>query len=141
MASPKCFKIRRLKRSESKVKRRLIYQKLTPLKVRFLENKSVLQQVIFLEVLAHNPHTFFTLCHMNQFSKNMVCNTISFIFTMAMLQKYRYGMCFRMSYVFVSILCWFPQFTRYFWRVFRFLFLERNQDSNVISVKNVQGCF
>lgn len=103
MASPKCFKIRRLKRSESKVKRRLIYQKLYPLKVRFLENKSVLQQVIFLEVLAHNPHTFFTLCHMNQFSQNMVYNTISFIFTM--LQKYRHGMCFHMSYVFVSILC------------------------------------
>ena len=43
-------------------------------------------------------------------------------------------MCFRMSYVFVSsILFWFPHCTRYFWRVFRFLFLERKQDSNVTS--------
>jgi 1-acyl-sn-glycerol-3-phosphate acyltransferase len=55
---------------------------------------------------------------------------------------YRHGMCFRISYVFVlSILFWFPQCTRYFWRIFRFLFLERKQDSNVTSVKNVQGCF
>jgi hypothetical protein len=46
-----------------------------------------------------------------------------------------------MSYIFVSsILIWFPQCTHYFWRVFRFLFLERKQDSNVRSVKNVQGC-
>jgi hypothetical protein len=37
---------------------------------------------------------------------------------------YRHGMCFRMSYVFVSsILFWFLQCRRYFWRVFRFLFL------------------
>ena len=43
---------------------------------------------------------------------------------------YRPGICFRMSYVFVSsILFWFPQCTRYLWRVFRFLFLERKQDS------------
>jgi 1-acyl-sn-glycerol-3-phosphate acyltransferase len=56
--------------------------------------------------------------------------------------QYRHGMCFRMSYVFVSsILFWFPQCMRYFWRVFRFLFLERKQDSNMTSVKNVQGCF
>ena len=55
---------------------------------------------------------------------------------------YRHGMCFRMSYVFVSsILFWFPQCTRYFLCVFRFLFLERKQDSNVTFVKNVQGCF
>jgi hypothetical protein len=55
---------------------------------------------------------------------------------------YRHGMCFRMSYVFVSsILFWFPQCTHYFWRVFRFLFLERKQDSNLTSVENVQGCF
>jgi hypothetical protein len=47
-----------------------------------------------------------------------------------------------MSYVFVSsILFWFPQCTRYFWCVFPFLFLEHKQDSNVTSVKNVQGCF
>jgi hypothetical protein len=43
-----------------------------------------------------------------------------------------HGMCFRMSYVFASsILFWFPQRTHYFWRVLRFLFLERKQDSNV----------
>jgi hypothetical protein len=31
---------------------------------------------------------------------------------------YRHGMCFRVSSVFVlSILCWFPQRTHYFWRV------------------------
>jgi hypothetical protein len=34
-----------------------------------------------------------------------------------------------------------PQCTHYFWRVFRFLFLERKQDSNVTSVKNVKVCF
>ena len=31
----------------------------------------------------------------------------------------------------------FPQRTHYFWRVFRFLFMERKQDYNVTSVKNV----
>ena len=55
---------------------------------------------------------------------------------------YRPGICFRMLYVFVSsILFWFPHCTLYFWRVFRFLFLERKQDSNVTAVKNVQGSF
>ena len=55
---------------------------------------------------------------------------------------YRHGMCFRMSYVFVSsILIWFPQCTHCFLRVFRFLFLERKPNSHVTSVKNVQGCF
>jgi hypothetical protein len=54
----------------------------------------------------------------------------------------RWQMCFHMSYIFVSsILFWFPQRTCYFWRVFCFLFLERKQESKVISVKNVQGCF
>ena len=57
-------------------------------------------------------------------------------------KTFRHGMCFRMSYVFVSsILFWFPQCTRYFWRVFRFLFLEHKQYSNVTFVTNVQGCF
>ena len=41
--------------------------------------------------------------------------------------------------VFVSsILFWVPQCMRYFWRVFRFLFLERKQDSNVTSVKTTK---
>jgi hypothetical protein len=41
----------------------------------------------------------------------------------------RHGMCFRVSSVFVlSILFWFPQSTHYFWRVFRFLFMEHKQD-------------
>jgi hypothetical protein len=49
---------------------------------------------------------------------------------------YRHGMCFRMSCVFASsILFWFPQRTHYFWRVFRFLFMERTQDYNVASLK------
>jgi hypothetical protein len=54
--------------------------------------------------------------------------------------NYRHGMCFRMSCtcVFVSsILFWFPQRTHYFWRVFRFLFMERKQDYNVTSVKKM----
>ena len=56
--------------------------------------------------------------------------------------SYRHGMCFRMSCVFVSsILFWFPQRTHYFWRVFRFLFMERKQDYNVTSVKHVKVCF
>ena len=39
--------------------------------------------------------------------------------------RYRHGMCFRVSSVFVlSILFWFPQCTHYFWRVFWFLFME-----------------
>jgi hypothetical protein len=43
-------------------------------------------------------------------------------------QSYRHGMCFRASSVFVvSILFWFPQRTHYFWRVFRFLFMEHKQ--------------
>jgi 1-acyl-sn-glycerol-3-phosphate acyltransferase len=43
---------------------------------------------------------------------------------------------FRMSCFFVSsILFWFPQRTHYFWRVLRFLFMERKQDYNVTSVK------
>ena len=55
---------------------------------------------------------------------------------------YRHGMCFRMSCLFVSsILFWFPQRTHYFWRVFRFLFMEHKQDYNVTSVKNVKVCF
>ena len=49
---------------------------------------------------------------------------------------YRHGMCFRVSSVFVlSILFWFPQRSHYFWRVFRFLFMERKQDYNVKSLK------
>jgi hypothetical protein len=44
------------------------------------------------------------------------------------LDCYRHGMCFRASSVFVvSILFWFPQRTHYFWRVFRFLFMEHKQ--------------
>ena len=40
--------------------------------------------------------------------------------------------------VFVSsILFGFPQRTHYFWRVFRFLFMERKQDYNVTSVKKM----
>ena len=31
----------------------------------------------------------------------------------------------------------FPQRTQYFWRVFRFLFIERKQDYNVTSVKKI----
>jgi hypothetical protein len=51
---------------------------------------------------------------------------------------YRHGMCFRASSVFVlSILFWFPQLTHYFWRVFRFLFMEHKQDYSVTSVKDV----
>ena len=48
------------------------------------------------------------------------------------VDSYRHGMCFRMSWrVFVSsILFSFPQRTHYFWRVFRFLFMERKQDYN-----------
>jgi hypothetical protein len=38
-------------------------------------------------------------------------------------------------------LFWFPQRTHYFWRVLRFLFMERKQDYNVTSVKNVKVCF
>ena len=40
-----------------------------------------------------------------------------------------------------SILFLFPQRTHYFWRVSRFLFMERKQDYNVTSVKNVKVCF
>jgi hypothetical protein len=41
--------------------------------------------------------------------------------------------------VFVSpILFWFPQRTHYLWHVLRFLFMERKQDYNVTSVKNVK---
>ena len=55
---------------------------------------------------------------------------------------YRHGMCFRASFVFVlSILFWFPQCTHYFWRVFRFLFMEHKQDYSVTSVKDVKVCF
>ena len=44
-------------------------------------------------------------------------------------------MCFCMSCVFVSsILFWFPQRTHYFLYVFRFLFMERNQDYNMTSL-------
>jgi hypothetical protein len=51
-------------------------------------------------------------------------------------------MCFRMSCLFVSsILFWFPLRTHYFWRVLWFLFMERKQDYNVTSVKNVKVCF
>ena len=58
------------------------------------------------------------------------------------VEKYRHGMCFRVSSVFVlSILFWFPQRTHYFWRVFRILFMERKQDYNVTSAKNVKVCF
>ena len=57
-------------------------------------------------------------------------------------QKYRHGMCFRASSVFVlSILFWFPQRTHYFWRVFRILFMEHKQDYSVTSVKDVKVCF
>jgi hypothetical protein len=57
-------------------------------------------------------------------------------------RMYRHGMCFRASSVFVlSILFWFPQCTHYFWRVFRFLFLEHKQDCSVTSVKDVKVCF
>jgi hypothetical protein len=46
--------------------------------------------------------------------------------------NYRHSMCFRASSVFVlSILFWFPQRTHYFWRVFRFLFMEHKQDYSV----------
>jgi len=41
-------------------------------------------------------------------------------------QCYRHGMCFR-----ASILFWFPQCTHYFWRVFRFLFMEHKHDYSV----------
>jgi hypothetical protein len=41
-------------------------------------------------------------------------------------------------YVFSYILFWFPQRTHYFLRVLRFLFMERKQDYNVTSVKNVK---
>ena len=55
---------------------------------------------------------------------------------------YRHGMCFRASSVFVlSILFWFPQCTHYFWRVFRFLFMEHKQDYSVTFVKDVKVCF
>ena len=54
----------------------------------------------------------------------------------------KFSVCIVTVCVFVSsILFWFPQCTHYFWRIFRFLFLERKQDYNVTSVKNVQGCF
>ena len=55
---------------------------------------------------------------------------------------YRHGMCFRASSVFVlSILFWFPQRTHYFWRVFRFPFMEHKQDYSATSVKDVKVCF
>ena len=41
----------------------------------------------------------------------------------------------------LSILFWFPQRTHYFWRVFRFLFMEHKQDYSVTSVKDVKVCF
>ena len=51
-------------------------------------------------------------------------------------------MCLRVSFVFVlSILFWFPQCTHYFWRVFRFPFMENKQDYSVTSVKDVKVCF
>jgi hypothetical protein len=58
------------------------------------------------------------------------------------LIDYRHGMCFRASSVFVlSILFWSPQRTHYFWRVFRFLFMEHKQDYSMTSVKDVKVCF
>jgi hypothetical protein len=41
----------------------------------------------------------------------------------------------------LSILFWFSQRTHYFWRVFRFLFMEHKQDYSVTSVKDVKVCF
>jgi hypothetical protein len=56
--------------------------------------------------------------------------------------NYRHGMCFQASSVFIlSILFLFPQRTHYFWRVFRFLFMEHKQDYSVTSVKDVKVCF
>jgi hypothetical protein len=42
---------------------------------------------------------------------------------------------------FPATLFWFPQRTHYFWRVFRFLFMEQKQDYSVTSVKDVEVCF
>jgi hypothetical protein len=65
--------------------------------------------------------------------------SFSTIFWYYLFIYYHHGMCFRVSCVFVSsILFWFPQRTHYFWRVLRFLFMERKQDYNVTSVKNVK---
>jgi hypothetical protein len=44
--------------------------------------------------------------------------------------------CFRFIHFFL-----FPQRTHYFWRVFRFLFMEHKQDYSVASVKDVKVCF
>ena len=60
--------------------------------------------------------------------------------------RYRHGMCFRASSVFVlSILFWYPQRKHYFWRIFRFLFMEHKQDYSMTikltSVKDVKVCF
>jgi hypothetical protein len=37
----------------------------------------------------------------------------------------------------LGILFWFPQCTHYFWRVLRFLFMERKQDYNVTICKKL----
>jgi hypothetical protein len=59
--------------------------------------------------------------------------------TYLMFMNYRRGMCFRVSSIFVlSILFWFPQRTHYFWRVFRFLFMEHKQDYSVTSENSSQ---
>ena len=77
------------------------------------------------------------------FSWFLYLYTFSIIYTSKQSKElYRHGMCFRVSSVFaLSILFWFPQRTHYFWRVFRFLFMERKQDYNVTSVKHVKVCF
>jgi hypothetical protein len=89
--------------------------------------------------LLPHPHLYFRRhvplnCHYHQ---------IGFALKQAVPVSYlRHGMCFRMSCLFVSsILFWFPQRTHCFWRVLRFLFMERKQDYNVTSVKNVKICF
>ena len=60
------------------------------------------------------------------------------IYVYKLVYIYRHGMCFRMSYVFVDPFYFDFHSARV---IFRFLFLERKQDSNVTSVKYVQGCF
>jgi hypothetical protein len=71
--------------------------------------------------------------------KHMTYERMSCVFV---CHVFSYVMCCRMSCVFVlSLLFWFAQRTHYFLRVFRFLFMERKQDYNVTSVKNVKVYF
>jgi hypothetical protein len=99
-------------------------------------------QIIFRFASIHGRACFILIIMKNWGRAGLKSSWKLMLYCYKMYRLYRHGMCFRASSVFVlSILCWFPQRTHYFWRVFRFLFMEHKQDYSVTSVKDVKVCF